>query len=863
MAELFTPETDGVSFEKPVVDNSASNLVSGLAGLFAPRQVKPASEGDRKRSLQRALIRDIRAAKGDARKESMVLTNYGFHGGDLDAPTKELLTRETGKSFDLIGRTDEDIARMAAEEAVLKQMETPAFQTKLIGTYKTHPDATMEERQKIALSSMAQQASLDEEFERAGRDFTPVLRAKIAEGLQSELNSWEGALILKEQNGEQITAEDLNIAQTSLNTWKATLFSKPSWVNASDEKKKPILNQIAAVEETLNYIQSETTGESLAAKYASRAMSIMQTRFLEDGVIDEKESANLALMGNAKNWMGDPQVFGTMLEMLNKNIKGSGKDLVDVHKQSGIIRFYTTGTNQGTTGTPDQDTSVLTEKEKENAWEATHDNAFIFKNLDKTSFNESPMQRDAALVAVQRQAEGLSRMDGFLTFNGVSTLFNDRWVDNVKEVWKNEGPEVEEKQSRTFQKGLSQLYVATNEHLNSLTKASPFKVNPEGVVELNKEFLRNQGVQVLADFEFVLETYYGGDLAKFANGSTSDYRHTASPDVVRSVSTLQSQSTLDQQRDAISSLTYIDNLKTKLSPPDLETPQERTYEVPEELLQDTKFIGAVEDTSRNIGINPDWLLRAMEFETAGTFSASIKAPTSSATGLIQFIEGTAKNLGTSTEELAGMSRVEQMAYVEKYLKPYANRIKNFGDLYMAIHWPKGVGKPNSYVMYTEGSKAYDANKGLDVNGDGTVTRGEAIARAEGSTGYGKMRSTGTPLKVTDDLRPETDQSISTSPAQQTIQVDSDVGPLRTPDDTDGVIKTDDGTPVQPKTPDVDKTPRKEVSATTKALLKRFGQTEDDVPQFNTEVEFKSAIKRGELKDGDLVVVDGELKVVGQ
>lgn len=862
MAELFTPETDGVSFEKPVADHSTSNLVSGLAGLFAPRQVKPASEGDRKRSLQRALVRDIRAAKGDARKESMVLTNYGFHGGDLDAPTKELLTRETGKSFDLIGRTDEDIARMAAEEAVLKQMETPAFQTKLIGTYKTHPDVTMEERQKIALSSMAQQASLDEEFERAGRDFTPVLRAKIAEGLQSELNSWEGALILKEQNGEQITAEDLNIAQTSLNTWKATLFSKPSWVNASDEKKKPILNQIAAVEETLNYIQSETTGESLAAKYASRAMSIMQTRFLEDGVIDEKESANLALMGNAKNWMGDPQVFGTMLEMLDKNIKGSGKELVDVHKQSGVIRFYTT---ESTPQSTDQDTSVLTEKEKENAWEATHDNAFIFKNLDKTSFNESPMQRDAALVAVQRQAEGLTRMDGFLTFNGVSTLFNDRWVDNVKEVWKNEGPEVEEQQSRTFQKGLSQLYVATNEHLNSLTKASPVRVQEDGKLAVNLEYLREQGPERVGDFEFVLNEFYGGSLEAFMRGSDSDFVHEVDSSVSKHAKDIKAlaEATIDKQRDAISSLTYIDNLKTKLSPPDLETPQERTYEVPEELLQDTKFISAVEDTSRNIGINPDWLLRAMEFETAGTFSASIKAPTSSATGLIQFIEGTAKNLGTSTEELAGMSRVEQMAYVEKYLKPYANKIKNFGDLYMAIHWPKGVGKPNSYVMYTEGSKAYDANKGLDVNGDGTVTRGEAIARAEGSTGYGKMRSTGTPVKVTDDLLPETDQSISTSPVQPTLQVDSGVGPLRAPDGTDGIIKTDDGTPVQPKTPEVDKTPRKEASATTKALLKRFGQTEDDVPQFNTEVEFKSAIKRGELKDGDLVVVDGELKVVDQ
>jgi hypothetical protein len=89
-----------------------------------------------------------------------------------------------------------------------------------------------------------------------------------------------------------------------------------------------------------------------------------------------------------------------------------------------------------------------------------------------------------------------------------------------------------------------------------------------------------------------------------------------------------------------------------------------------------------------------------------------------------------------------MSRAEQMQYVEAYLRPYADRINNFGDLYMAIHWPAGVGQSDDFVMYREGSDAYTANRGLDSNGDGTVTRGETLAVIERNapSGGGAIRA---------------------------------------------------------------------------------------------------------------------------
>jgi len=154
--------------------------------------------------------------------------------------------------------------------------------------------------------------------------------------------------------------------------------------------------------------------------------------------------------------------------------------------------------------------------------------------------------------------------------------------------------------------------------------------------------------------------------------------------------------------------------------------------LPDEVKEDKEFLDSVKKVSNNLEISDEDLLRAISFETIGTFSPSIKSKNSSATGLIQFIEDTAKSLGTSTKELSQMTRQQQMTYVEKYLMQYKGRMKDFGDIYMAIHLPAAVGKPDDTVIYNNTdlrTKSYEANKNLDVNEDGKVTKGEAVSRA--------------------------------------------------------------------------------------------------------------------------------------
>lgn len=138
-------------------------------------------------------------------------------------------------------------------------------------------------------------------------------------------------------------------------------------------------------------------------------------------------------------------------------------------------------------------------------------------------------------------------------------------------------------------------------------------------------------------------------------------------------------------------------------------------------------------------LNPDDLMSCMAWESGETFSPDIRnAAGSGATGLIQFMPSTARQLGTTTDELANMSAEDQLNYVYRYFKPYAGRLNNLGDIYMAILWPKGVGKPDSYVLWDKGAMptTFRQNAGLDSNRDQRITRAECLEKILGKLAKG-------------------------------------------------------------------------------------------------------------------------------
>ena len=127
----------------------------------------------------------------------------------------------------------------------------------------------------------------------------------------------------------------------------------------------------------------------------------------------------------------------------------------------------------------------------------------------------------------------------------------------------------------------------------------------------------------------------------------------------------------------------------------------------------------------------------MHLETIKTFSPSKKGISKNGTkfiGLIQFSAVTAKSIGTSYEALGKMTFIEQMKYVEIYLKQNKDKMNTIVDFYLQVIKPGDVGKGNQpdYAVFDESVSVPD--------GDGSNTskeqRDKNINREPWVTKYG-------------------------------------------------------------------------------------------------------------------------------
>lgn len=135
------------------------------------------------------------------------------------------------------------------------------------------------------------------------------------------------------------------------------------------------------------------------------------------------------------------------------------------------------------------------------------------------------------------------------------------------------------------------------------------------------------------------------------------------------------------------------------------------------------FEGKVRQVGQKLGVPPEWLMAVMYSESRFKASAE-NYKGSGAVGLIQFMPATARDFGTSTEELSKLDPVEQLEYVYQYLNSKRERYGEFNsltDLYLAILYPKAMSGDFCYTLYAEPSQAYTQNAGLDQDKDKKVT----------------------------------------------------------------------------------------------------------------------------------------------
>lgn len=125
------------------------------------------------------------------------------------------------------------------------------------------------------------------------------------------------------------------------------------------------------------------------------------------------------------------------------------------------------------------------------------------------------------------------------------------------------------------------------------------------------------------------------------------------------------------------------------------------------------YAGDIVAVAHRLGIRSAWLANVINFESRGNPQAYNP---SGATGIIQFISTTARELGTTTDALRGMTGAQQMAFVDRYFrlaripKPLRSQL----DVFMAVYYPAAVGKGPSYAFP---QSTWAGNPGIRVAGD--------------------------------------------------------------------------------------------------------------------------------------------------
>lgn len=132
-------------------------------------------------------------------------------------------------------------------------------------------------------------------------------------------------------------------------------------------------------------------------------------------------------------------------------------------------------------------------------------------------------------------------------------------------------------------------------------------------------------------------------------------------------------------------------------------------------------VTALREVAADLKVNASSLLNLIRFETAGTFDPKIKNPNSSARGLIQFMNLTAKGLGYADS----LSLVEANPTFEKQIrgpvkKFLSDRLKNYDPphndqrLFMAVFYPAYMGAPTNKAFPDSVQRA---NPGIKTPGD--------------------------------------------------------------------------------------------------------------------------------------------------
>jgi len=812
--------------------------------------------------------------------EQKLASNFAGAGINL-GEYKDTYETVTGRSFDQYGQ---DVGASMLDEAMKDQNVQANF---LAASVALGPQSTSEERLSWAMQETSLQNAYAIEVGRSRREGAKAWgtrgEAAYVGILDGFLNQSVGQMVALQENGGRINPAQVSQLRVAWDAMKVELTA-PQGVDA--DMFKPVGDKIAAIDTFVSTLEKASSSDQILNELS---FAIGEAILQEGGGSFESV---LAAASAFKDPLGAAEMGG--FNWRENLMKLSGKTIlkVDGVALDGEI------TEQGGTETilKELPSSLKTQVEGLSPGQHLKDleaggmlTTMVAPNRMQLPEAQNQFGENTILMGATLMEMGSNE---FLSPTMLKKLVgNPTFLTNL-ETLVTTNPELGNNSKTILKSGLTRELVRQENNLGSIETVAGVRWDGRQYV-LDQQALMARGMTAEQAVGFIgwVGRNFGGDLTNLANNTTVPLP----PGMSYSPGDLK---LLYQRRESIGILRdTLGKLGVSLAPEEVTPTPEPTalgpVTLPKDVAEDTEFVRSVNDTASYLSISPDSLFRVIGFETAGTFSPSVQpirkdgTKISSATGLIQFLESTAKGLGTTTKELAGMTRSQQMEYVRRYLEPFRGRMKNDGDVYMAVHWPAAVGKDDTYVMYRSGTDEYSANSGLDTNDDGIVTRGETLARVfSGAASSGNFPgATAAPA-----AGPVTTEQVRSGEALPTPEMlaggaGGATAPVEVSTASGGEVAVsvaDGGAPVSGGTqggaPLLDQAVAGQqgqtqegegganaaapiVSAEVQAFIEDLAANPDRT--FSTDEEFLVAQERGELEPGDAVVVNGVVYVISK
>jgi len=776
----------------------------------------------------------------------------------------------------ITGRPGDELL-LSPEQVQLNQVRgSDEYQSAFLATYASGEDMTEQERDAAAISRVARQRGQSAALMDQTIAWTEGRRDAFFSVVSDFETSALGVLNLVAKERGFVPQDALRQAALGWSeTKRALLRMRPEGV--SDTQWNQLEDRIAQVDTELEVLQEMSSAEGIRAQDAADVAA----------GISMNENFTLGTRLVLQSALTNPEVMANLSAQLD--LKELTESLLTDQFEIPTMPTATDSTGGTTGGTEapgifDNLPEDVTAADAEDNFKRAGNLGDLLGQTGPESVAADPTYRNEFLQTTYLAFGAMNQIGSenrrFVTADGINRVFNGKIVEGLRAA-AQQNPTEAETVIRGGVQALDQQFAIAQQQLTNTLAGSYLRLSRDGRLVLDEgQILSDAPVDQVRMLKEAVDEFYGGDIVAYAEdrgrraqGSFPDlnrqgFSSRIASGLTNARSQLASVNAINSKRQEFMGL--LDDVVETEDPSDVAlessgATQVRGFEV---VQGDTEFLNKVSEVSSELGVDPVPLLQAISFETIGTFDPAIKNPNSTATGLIQFLESTARGLGTTTAELRNMSRVDQMEFVKRYLEPYKGRLNNLGDIYMAIHWPAGVGKDSSYVMYERGSPEYEANSGLDQDGDGTVTRGEAVARVVESN-RGGISATGLP--ASQDVRTTTlppagtgGNDVSQSAVEEaTINtgMNGDLGMVTdaTPQDTPQQTNTQAQQQATEEETDTDRVSRGATEQKTeqvRRLLRRLDLDPDEVPSFTSEEELRAAIESGRLKENDVYVLNG-------